>query len=97
MKWINVKDRLPEPGQVVLVELNYSQPFMCVARFVDQIITLDGDYKNTFFMLVHPRFPKPWAFSNEYKKIARFKKDKVKRWMSIPDLITKYKEDWHEN
>lgn len=83
-EWISVKDRLPNPGQVILIKLKYSEPFICVASFLDNLSTLDGDYINIFVMIVHPRFPKVWLFDEQYRKISRIPKSKVSFWMPLP-------------
>ncbi len=86
MRWINVKDKLPPDGEVILIKLKYSQPFICVARFLDNLSTLEGDYNNIFIMIVHPRFPKLWLFDEQYRKISRIPKNKVEFWMPIPEI-----------
>lgn len=83
MKWYSPKERLPEPEDVVLIKLNYAEPFICVARYLDHLITWDGDFKDVFIMIIHPRFPKTWMFDERYKKISRIPKSKVEKWTSI--------------
>ncbi len=86
MKWIAVKDQLPESGKVVLVVLKYSDPVVITCRYMDNLITMDGDYRNIFIIMVHPRFHKTWLLSDEYKKISKIPKSKVSHWISIPEL-----------
>lgn len=84
MEWIDIKEEIPGDGEVVLIETKHVSPFFCLARFVDNIITNEGEYRNTFFVLRHPRFPKHWIYSSEYIKISRLHKSKILRWMRIP-------------
>lgn len=86
MKWISVKERLPPSGEIVLIKLKYSQPFMCLARYLFTFLTAKGEYTHIFNMMVHPRFPKEWLFDNRYRKISRIPKNKVECWMAIPGL-----------
>jgi hypothetical protein len=84
MEWISVKDRLPENDDPVLIVLNTKDQLPLVARFVRQVSGFMGEFKNTWFVFVPPRFPKPWMFSEEYIKAFRLKKEKVSHWMPIP-------------
>jgi hypothetical protein len=83
-EWINVKGRLPENDDPVLIILNTKDQQLLVARFVKQLRSFTGEYKNTWFVFAPPRFPKPWMFSEEYTKAFRLKREKVSHWMSIP-------------
>lgn len=83
-EWISIKHRLPVNGEIVIVKFKYSEPFVCVARFLENFISFDSEYKHIFIMIVHPRFPKQWLFSDEYRKISRIPKNKVEFWMPLP-------------
>ena len=81
MEWISVKDKLPDDGRVVIIKLKYSQPYICVARYLDNLSTWDRDFKDIFITIVHPRFPKEWLFDDRYKKMFHIPKRKVESWM----------------
>lgn len=83
MEWIDIKNRIPEGEDIVLVELNYKKKFMCVCIFFDNICTFHGDYNNVFFMLDHPRIHKICKNYKKYDKTLVIKKRNVKRWMLI--------------
>ena len=80
MEWFSIKDRIPEDGQRVLIMLNYHCLFIFQAVFYKQIDCIEDNYTNTFFICAHPRFPKHWAMSEEWIKISRIHKSKVKAW-----------------
>lgn len=84
-EWISIKDRLPENDDPVLIILNTKDQLPLVARFVKQYSSIfTGEFKNTWFLLAPPRFPKIWMFSEEYIKAFRLKKEKVSHWIPIP-------------
>jgi len=89
MEWISIKDRLPNEEQTVLIKLKYKEPYMCVARFYGDLITFRCDYKHIFITIPHPRFPKTWLFTDEYKKISYIVKNKVTHWMPLPKASEK--------
>lgn len=83
MEWVSVKDRLPSSGELVIIKLKYSTPFMSIARFLDNFTSLEGDYNDIFVIIVHPRFPKTWLFDEQYRKLSRIPKKKVDFWMPL--------------
>jgi hypothetical protein len=84
MEWISIKDKLPDDGQIVIIKTNYTNPFICVARYLEDLETLEKYYKNIFIMIVHPRFPKEWLFHDKYRKISRIPKRIIDSWMPLP-------------
>lgn len=85
MQWISVKEHLPEDGQLVIAKHVYVHPYVFVARFLYDYSALDGEYRDTFFVIAHPKTPKAWLFSEDYKKLHRVPKKKVDYWMPLPD------------
>jgi len=83
MEWIRIKESLPKSGDVVLIKLKYLIPFICVARYLDNLSTIECDYKDIFIMIIHPKFPKTWMFDERYRKISRIPKNKVEKWSLI--------------
>jgi len=86
MDWINIKDKLPDDGETVVIKLNYVQPYVCIARFFQEFSTASFDGRDVFIMMQHPKFPKPWLFTEEYKKLYIIPKKKVELWFYLPDV-----------
>lgn len=87
LKWISIKDQLPKNGETVLVLLNNCLKTPLVARWIELYLGISLEYKNTWFILQPPRFPKQWAFTQEYNKVFRLKKQKISHWTQIPELL----------
>ncbi len=83
MQWIHVKEKLPEPGQIVLIQNKYRNPFISVARYTDNLCTLHKDYEHVFVVIRHPKTPKEWLFDERYQKISYLEKNKVEKWCAI--------------
>lgn len=84
MKWINIKDRLPNPDKIVIIKFKSPNVYICIARFLETYHTSFKDFKNVFITMVHPRFPKSWLFDEKYEKISIVPKKKVDFWMTLP-------------
>jgi hypothetical protein len=89
LKWISIKDCLPKNGETVLVLLDNYIKTPLVARWIELLIGSSMEYKNTWFILQPPRFPKQWAFTEEYNKVFRLKKQKISHWSQIPEILAK--------
>jgi hypothetical protein len=92
MEWIYAKDGLPKDKDLVLILLNYKKSYVALSRFYENFISgFSGEYKNVFIIHPHPQFPKPWLFTDQYRKIAITPKSKVDRWAHF-DIFEMYKE-----
>lgn len=87
LKWISIKEYLPAHGETVLVLLDNVSKTPLVAKWVEHLITSDMEYKNTWFIIQPPRFPKQWAFTEQYNKAFRLKKQKISHWSQIPESM----------
>lgn len=87
-KWINIDEKLPDTGQIVMIKLKYPDLIICVAKFSKILMTRFNNYENIFLTLCYPKFPHAMMYMSleEYEEIFIIKKDNIEFWMSIPEL-----------